>query len=1300
MENGLSHDNVLCLLQDRYGLVWIGTSNGLNCYYGNDNKVFRNDGKDAIDALPSNLVTALFDASPDTLWVGTGTGLCLHNRSTGAFVPFEAKTAYGVQISCEVRCLLRGIDGAVWIGTMGQGLFRYDGTCLKQFISDISFVTDMAVDTVGNIYVASKGHLLRVYSSQGVLKSSISVDSSILSLCYADGRIYIGSETAVYCKGQGEFILRHIHNARSIITDPDGNLFIGTDNGLYFKRHNADQYIRIDDVSTQSGLSNLQITAMMRDYDGGIWVGTAGGGVNYMTEQAMAFQPYYLPQSYVGNQKEIVSALCEGPDKTLYVGTNRGVYVLDEKNRTLQPYAPIKDCRVDVYSLWMEGTCLWISTNVNGLMTIDTQTGKVRLYVHGQQFGQKVLNAEYVNVVLRGSNGLLYIGTDNGLWRLDESTGSFEQESTVGAMIEVKDLCEDHAGNLWIATSQNGIYRYTLGNGHWRHYRCKPKASEGYLFSNGVNVLELDDEERLWIGTDGNGLGLYDLEADSFIRPKESGLMDMIPAGNVVKNIESDDRGDLWAIDEKGLTCYVMNGQRAVRTWTADNGLAVGNFGRRALLRLSDGRMVVGGEDGMVMFNPNRLMSDKNAPVARVVGISFPYGWRRKADDTLPNYRLMAFLPNELRLPYECGSFQLSFASTNYDSPGKTLYRYSFGKERKRNDWTQASNVYTASFTDLSPGTYYLYVEASNADGVWSEHPLEMTIIICPPWWMGTVARILYVLAGLGIVAGAAWAWNTYVKRKYRNRMKVAETKRQEEMYRQKINFFVNLVHEIRTPLSLIRLPLEQIIESGGQSEENTRLLALVDRNVDYLLNVSNQLLDLQRLENGDNLTLQLEACDAGLLADSLAVQFSEAAELKGIAFDLERPESPVQAVIDRDKVYKILVNLVSNALKYARTYIVVSLRLEADQVLCWMVDDDGPGIPSSEREKIFATFYRVENATEVSPMGTGIGLSYARALAMRHGGELSVTDNPQGGARFILTIPSRTECVEDSNMELPVEEQVVASDMSSEETADVSQYCVLIVEDNAELLQLTATALSRWFRMRKAVNGQMALEMLEEDDCDVDVVVSDVMMPVMDGLELCRNVKQNINTSHIPFIMLTAKTTLEAKVEGLTCGADAYVEKPFSIRQLKSQIDNLIRLRQAFHRLMDQNKMPDGMQSDMKNLLSERDQEFVMHMDQYISEHMASDISIDELAETMGMSRSNFYRKMKALTGLSPADYLKLVRMNRASELLRKGVRVNEVMSMVGFNSASYFAKCFKARFGSSPKDFMSSQKDGSSQE
>lgn len=506
-----------------------------------------------------------------------------------------------------------------------------------------------------------------------------------------------------------------------------------------------------------------------------------------------------------------------------------------------------------------------------------------------------------------------------------------------------------------------------------------------------------------------------------------------------------------------------------------------------------------------------------------------------------------------------------------------------------------------------------------------------------------------------------------------------------KRVFRKEISFFINLVHEIRTPLSLIRLPLEKLLEDKREGRD-AKYLSVIDRNVNYLLGITNQLLDFQKMENG-GVQLSLKKCDINQLVSDVHSQFTSPAELKGISVMLDLPEGEIFASVDREKVCKIIVNLIGNAVKYAQSRIDIKL-VSSDEGFRVSVSDDGPGIPDVEKRKVFEAFYQVKDGKS-GAVGTGIGLAFSKSLAEAHHGTLSLEDSVYGGSSFVLTLPWGEEAVsEEPEVVIPDGREAADEEQGTELSG--SKFTILLVEDNVDLLNLTRESLSTWFKVLKAQNGRQALEVLANET--VDVIVSDVMMPEMNGLELTAKVKSDIEYSHIPVILLTAKTTLEAKVEGFECGADVYIEKPFSIRQLRKQIENLLKLRQAFHKMMAELSGGNGASpiSPVEYSVSQKDCELMAKVRAAVEAQLSDEnFSVDTLAESLNMSRSNFYRKIKALAGMPPNDYLKTIRLNKAAELLKSGVRITEVCEKIGFSSSSYFAKCFKIQFGVLPKDY-----------
>ena len=638
------------------------------------------------------------------------------------------------------------------------------------------------------------------------------------------------------------------------------------------------------------------------------------------------------------------------------------------------------------------------------------------------------------------------------------------------------------------------------------------------------------------------------------------------------------------------------------------------------------------------------------------------------------------YMRKEIRLPYEYNTFSLRFVALSYEEPLKNQYKYRLKGADK--EWIANTSSHSASYTHLPPGEYEFQVKGANNDGLWNDRTASLRIIITPPWWLSIPAYITYALALFFIIGYITYRWRMHVKRKYHQMMEDFRITQDKEIYKQKISFFINLVHEIRTPLSLICLPLEKLRD--GKIEEHGKHLTLIEKNVSYLLEITNQLLDFQKIEN-KKMKLDLKRHDINAIIKDIAEQFKDAASIKGLELSVSLPAPEMEAIVDNDIIRKIMVNLMSNALKYAASMIELSLK-ESDGHIVICVSNDGPRIPEGQKEKIFQIFYQIPDDKKQMP-GTGIGLAFSKSLAESHQGTLSVENLPSSGCSFILSLPLKRATEKLPETESHPESEGFEPDLPQTKN---KRHTVLIVEDNIELQNEIREALEQWYKVYTAGNGKEALEKLETNDA-TDVIVSDVMMPEMDGIEMCRHIKTNLTYSHIPIILLTAKTNLESKTEGMENGPEVYMEKPFSIKQLHNQIENLLKLRLAFHELMLRSAGTTHETPISEYIQSECDITFMKEVDTALTKHLDEEsFSVDNLADAMNMSRTNFYRKLKMLTGMAPNIYIKNFRLNQAAELLAQNMRINEVMLRVGFMAPSYFAKCFKAKFGKLPKEYQ----------
>lgn len=1299
VEDGLSHNTVWCAIQDSYGFIWLGTSDGLNRYDGRGNKVYRNVLNDRF-SLENNFVEALLEVDRN-IWVGTNSGLYIYDRDTDRFSYFDKTTQYGVSISSEIKKIIKAPNGLLWIATLGQGFFIYDpkSGALTQNSIQTSFVWDICQSSdKKKIYISSlqEGVLCfdengRFLQSYKILQDADSSDSYRINCIQSiEGDIWIGAGSNLLSRlDEQKGTIEH-YNATSLnfgavhclLGYADNRLLVGTDNGLYLFDRTTKAFQRADNPEDPRSLSDQTINSMMWDAEGALWLMTNLGGVNYMSKQTKRFD-YYSPAYLLGYRGggEVVSLFCENKDGNIWIGTQNGLYFFNTATRELSEYfiGGNSKQKYDIRSLLLTDDYLWIGTYAEGIRVINLRTGAVKAYIHSRGIPNTICSNDVLSIY-KDRKGDIFVGTSWGLCQYNPAADNFMTITNVGSMISVVDIYEDMYNKLWIATSNSGVFSYNTVNGHWKHFQHE-REDPATITSNSVITLFEDTKGTMWFGTNGGGLCSYDSKTATFV---EFDPQNTLLPNKVIYSIEQDQTGDFWISSNAGIFKVNPVTKSHFRQFTINDGLQGNQFMSRASLKSSEGKLYFGGINGFNVFQPERFVDNAYVPPVYVTDIRLPYQTDEQEVKKLLQLESPLYMADKVTLSYEDNSFTIRFVALSYEDPSKNRYSYILKGVDK--EWITNSENNAASYTNLPPGEYEFEVRGSNNDHQWNEKTTTLRIVVTPPWWRSTFAYVIYALLLLGWIGWLAWRWNLRVKRKYKRRMENYQISKEQEVYKSKISFFISLVHEIRTPLSLIRLPLEKLLEKEHEGKD-ARYLSVIDKNVNYLLGITNELLDFQKMESGA-LHLNLINSDIKELVSDVYNQFTSPAELKGIELVLTLPDEDLLSRVDKEKLSKILVNLMGNAIKYARAHIELKL-IAGDAGYEIQVIDDGPGVPDDQKTKIFEAFYQLPDDKVAASAGTGIGLAFAKSLAEAHRGTLRLEDNDAGGSSFILSLPIEERDTEETLniVEISSDNEHLADRVPSEFIG--KKFTVLLVEDNVELLNLTRESLSKWFRVLKAANGRKALEVLAQES--VDVIVSDVMMPEMDGLELCSKVKSEIDYSHIPVILLTAKTTLESKVEGLECGADVYIEKPFSVKQLYMQIENLLKLRRSFHKLMVSLSEVAVSATSTELSMSQKDCEFVAKIQAIISEQLADEnFSIDTLAEQMNMSRSNFYRKIKALSGMSPNDYLKTLRMNRAAELIKNGTRISEVAVQVGFTSSSYFAKCFKAQYGVLPKDYV----------
>lgn len=829
----------------------------------------------------------------------------------------------------------------------------------------------------------------------------------------------------------------------------------------------------------------------------------------------------------------------------------------------------------------------------------------------------------------------------------------------------VRQIYKDSKGDIWVATT-SGAYRYSKTEKKFAHYTSNRERSQTIGDNNVTSIFE-DSKNRIWVATV-YGFSLYNEISDSFNRiTVENGL-----PSNIVHRILEDDEHFFWIATANGLVrfnpeTYVM------KTFSYTDGLPEAQFNYCSAYKMPDGTMYMGTINGMIAFNPRDFKEDVYSPSVCITRIDVQ-------DDRIgaPKYNVNRILESgELKLPHNRSTFTLSYVALSYTSPDAIQYAYRLDGSDK--DWIYMKQNKDVTFANLSPGDYVFRVKSTNSSGVWQDNETTLRITVTPPFWATGWAYLIYFLTVCLLIVLWYYYKKAKLEEKHRINREIFETKKEKELYDAKIQFFTFITHEIRTPLTLIKAPLEKILRSGDGTPATQENLRIIEKNTGRLLDLSNQLLDFRKTESR-GFKLNYVTTDVVLWLETILHPFRPAFEQGNKHFTVKLPELPFEASLDREAFSKIVSNLVSNALKYSDSQISLELLPPSgeERMFTLLVTNDGHLIPDSETENIFNPFYRLKE-TE-NRQGSGIGLSLAHSLAEFHRGRLFYRQTLDGLNQFVLKLPEQQE---DSYRIAAGNEKEKVEMVTLTETG---KSVILIVEDQDDMRHFIARELAEMYQVVEAENGKVALDLVRKNT--VNLIISDVMMPIMDGFELCNEVKNDVNVSHIPFILLTAQHNLQSRLKGLNTGADAYMEKPFSIELLTAQVSNLLKSRE----LLNKTYLEKPFAPVASLAVSQVDDIFLHKLNDYLEENLSNEaLSVEMLADTMGMSTSSLYRKVKGLSGLSPNDFIRIARLKKAILLMQNGEnRISEIAFQVGFSSPAYFSTCFQKQYGKTPSEYL----------
>ena len=1281
IRNGLSQNSVNKVFQDRTGFMWFGTKDGLNRYDGHSFRIYNNENS----ALGRNFITCLYEDVEGNIWVGTDGGVYIYHPLLDSFTSFENMTSEGTAIHDFVTMIDGDSEGNVYISVENQGFFRYKkGEILRNYFnhSDIANITCfwMERDTcwlglhADNLYYTQSDFASPLYPYKNA--DGIEVFKNEIINCIIKGKqgqFYVASVSGLTEIDIATNKSHKLLNAyvRTLQFKSDTELWIGTETGLYIYNliNKKIIHITVPEQDDPYALADNAIYSIFRDCENGMWVGSYFGGVNYSPYQWTYFEKFY-PREGLQFFGRRIREICEGNDGTLWIGTeDKGLFNYIPSTGEIKPFRH-PDIYRNIHGLCLDGNELWVGTFSGGLNRINLLTNQVKHYSKGE--AENSMMASDAFTICKTSVGDIWIGTTLGLLKYNRSSDDFIRIPQMGNRF-VYDILEDHNGILWFATYSNGVYCYNMHTGKWRNYLANDKDSTSLAYNKVISIYE-DSRKNLWFMTLGKGFCRYNPETDNFTRYDMSkGL-----PNNVTYKMVEDRRGNLWITTNNGLVCFDPMVE-SMHVYTTANGLLSNQFNFQSGFCDKSGNIYLGSINGLVKFNPETFRENPFLPP--IVLTDF-YLFNKRCPVSVAGSPLKESITyaDQIELTADQNSFAFQVGALSFQAP--EMNRLMYKLEGFDHEWYTLSRNALITYSNLPYGHYTLRVRGSNGDGRWNNEGRFLQIYIRPPFYLSMWAYAFYIVIGFCLLFSLVLIVRRKTQRKQSMAMEKFEREKERELYLSKINFFTNVAHEIRTPLTLIKSPLENVLLFKGIPHEVRDDLETMDLNTNRLLELVNQLLDFRKAES-QGFQLSFVECDVVAILRKICKRFEPLVRDSHLDLKTEMPDH-LMASVDQEGLTKIISNLMSNGVKYSETYIHIKLFSNGD----WLqleVCNDGSIIPVDKREEIFQPFVQYPSEKRPSVPGTGIGLPLARSLAELHGGELRMGDSRDENC-FILRLPVKHDNTISVEQEpLVANENDVANDRANLYSGE-SLPTLLVVEDSPEMQAFIIKQLVTKYHVLAAKNGVEAIKVLEENV--VNLVISDIMMPEMDGLELCNYMKERIDYSHIPFILLTAKTTLQAKIEGMKAGADAYVEKPFSVEYLKACIANLLssreKLRQAFLH------SPFAQASSVA--MGKADEDFLKQLKDLVMKNMHDpNFCLDDMTSQLNMSRSSLNRKIKGVLGMTPNEYIRLERLKKAAQMLKDGEgRVNEVCYMVGFSTPSYFAKCFREQFGVLPKDFI----------
>ncbi|MDH6305149.1 signal transduction histidine kinase/ligand-binding sensor domain-containing protein/DNA-binding response OmpR family regulator [Parabacteroides sp. PF5-5] len=1321
-ENGLSSTKITCIRQDNRNFLWIGTEDGLNRFDGYEFTVYKKESEEPLSLISSH-ITVLFQDSHNRMWVGTIAGLEYYDLASDGFINASLNQPDEVIKYNQCTDIVEDSRENLWVTSSGFGVVCYSLLTEESILftpsadstSSLcsSYIRSIVEDAKGNIWFASQDKGISVYNPvNATFRNYNTANSSLPS--------------------NAVFDLELLSN---------GNILVSTlRGGLAIYDVQKDNFETFPDLFNEA--NTRSVFCSIEDFNGDILVGTEGKGVLILDPQKRTLKqhPVFLEMGdLIGDSK--VHSIYKGNYTYLWFAlVNKGVFVLGHEDtgfKTLQKlqnnpnslnYGSVTSITTDVEQN------IWIATDGGGLNCYHPNTNSFTYYTNNPLDSRTISDNAIVNVFCDSKNRI-WVGTyTGGLCLLNRETKTFTRftasDAPDGLQSDyVKSIKEDKRGFLWLGTNGGGLSRFDPEKRTFRTFRS---ADNRGLVNDYIITLFIDSRDRMWIGTY-FGLSCMDIDTETFtFFGRENGLSSLS-----IYSLAEDENGTIWVGTEDGLNRYhpdtntftkvypksqyyspVVNGILAEdgenNLWLSTNhgivrysvntgelmkylynsGLQSNEFLLGSYYKDPGGQMFFGGVKGLNMFYPANIYDEVTIPKVYINNLqifneSVPIG-KPVEGRVLLNKNIE--ISSEIHLKQNEKNFTLEYVALGIFDPNMTLYKSKlegFNDDWTIYDYTQRSMTYT----NLNPGTYTFRIKASSNPDVWGDAETTLRIVVEPSIWNTWWAKLIYLLLAISVAGVLLWALFNRIKAKNELDIERLKVKQQEELHNIRTNFFTNISHEFRTPLTLILGPLERLM-SEETDESKKQAGRLIVRSAKRLQSLINQILDVNKMENS-KMVLHVRRLELVSFVEETVRSFGELFEQKPIHLSYTSDPDTIIGWYDPDLLDKCISNILHNAYKFTPPGGEVSVNLhQADDLIRLSISDTGIGMDPQTQERVFDRFYQAD--TDKYNAGTGIGMHFTKMIVELHKGCISVESEKGAGSRFTISILAGNSHFSPEELDTQVEDTERPSSVSlaadtpsplaEEPRAEGSRPTILLVEDDPDMRLYIRKVLEDSYHIQEASNGKGGLK--KAHSLMPDLIITDVMMPEMSGLELCSLLKTDPDTSHIPVIILTAKDGTENLMEGLETGADSYISKPFELRHLKIRVEKLIELRNKLKDRFSKSFTMDAQEVTV----SSTDERLLQHAIDYVREHMEdSDLTVESMSRDLGLSRTHLHRKLKALTGQSPVEFIKIMRLKQAAYLLSTGkLTISEVSYKVGYGTPSYFSSSFNAYFGMSPTAYM----------